>query len=435
MAELVSSEEDGAWEGESDDEPARGAKGRKGAAAGKGKGVARRKQPVRAAGRVVTNGAARRARSISPDDDLGGNDFSDLPLRPDHASRPFYVMPLNRTIVLEAFHPLANQAADFLIAIAEPVSRPQHMHEYKLTMHSLYAAVSVGLDTNDIIDVLSRLSKVPVPAEIIDFIRDCTTSYGKVKLVLKHNRYYVESTEAEPLHKLLGDATVRKCRVVDGEQMDVDEPVLGQDKAPSKGDLVIPGTTKPAQPAADAAAPVDGEGEGEEADPGREAEDIFGTLVDLERDDDRNLDDDAVHTFEVKASEIEVLKREALRLDYPMLEEYDFRNDRHNADLEIDLKPTTQIRPYQEKSLSKMFGNGRARSGIIVLPCGAGKTLVGITAACTIKKSCIVLCTSGVSVMQWKTEFQRWSTIADRQIAVFTADQKEKVRRPSLCSR
>jgi DNA excision repair protein ERCC-3 len=37
----------------------------------------------------------------------------------------------------------------------------------------------------------------------------------------------------------------------------------------------------------------------------------------------------------------------------------------------------------------------RARSGIIILPCGAGKTLVGITACCTIKKSCLVLCTSG----------------------------------------
>ena len=78
-----------------------------------------------------------------------------------------------------------------------------------------------------------------------------------------------------------------------------------------------------------------------------------------------------------------------------MLEEYDFRNDQINANLEIDLKPVTVIRPYQEKSLSKMFGNGRARSGIIVLPCGAGKTLVGITAACTIKKSTLVLCTSG----------------------------------------
>lgn len=47
-----------------------------------------------------------------------------------------------------------------------------------------------------------------------------------------------------------------------------------------------------------------------------------------------------------------------------------------------------------------MFGNGRARSGIIVLPCGAGKTLVGITAAQTIKKSTLVVCTSNVAVEQ-----------------------------------
>jgi DNA excision repair protein ERCC-3 len=39
-------------------------------------------------------------------------------------------------------------------------------------------------------------------------------------------------------------------------------------------------------------------------------------------------------------------------------------------------------------------GGGRAKSGIIVLPTGAGKTLVGITAACTIKKSTLVLCTN-----------------------------------------
>jgi DNA excision repair protein ERCC-3 len=110
-----------------------------------------------------------------------------------------------------------------------------------------------------------------------------------------------------------------------------------------------------------------------------------------------------------------------------MLEEYDFRNDTVNANLDIDLKPSTTIRPYQETSLSKMFGNGRARSGIIVLPCGAGKTLVGITAACTIKKSCLCLCTSSVSVMQWKKEFMKWSNVTDKQIAVFTADQKEKV--------
>jgi len=41
-----------------------------------------------------------------------------------------------------------------------------------------------------------------------------------------------------------------------------------------------------------------------------------------------------------------------------MLEEYDFHNDTVNPNLDIDLKPATIIRPYQEKSLSKMFGNG-----------------------------------------------------------------------------
>lgn len=50
-------------------------------------------------------------------------------------------------------------------------------------------------------------------------------------------------------------------------------------------------------------------------------------------------------------------------LNYPMLEEYDFRNDTVNPDLNIDLKPHVQQRPYQEKSMAKMFGNGRARSG------------------------------------------------------------------------
>ncbi len=50
-------------------------------------------------------------------------------------------------------------------------------------------------------------------------------------------------------------------------------------------------------------------------------------------------------------------------LNYPMLEEYDFRNDTVNADLNIELKPHVQHRPYQEKSMAKMFGNGRARSG------------------------------------------------------------------------
>lgn len=63
-----------------------------------------------------------------------------------------------------------------------------------------------------------------------------------------------------------------------------------------------------------------------------------------------------------------------------------------------------------------------------MLPCGAGKTLVGITAACTVKKSILVLCTSSVSVEQWRAQFRQWTNIKEDQISRFTSDCKENVR-------
>ena len=73
--------------------------------------------------------------------------------------RPIWVCPDGR-IFLETFSPAYKNAEDFMIAIAEPVCRPETVHEYVLTPHSLYAAVSVGLTTDKIIQYLSVLSKV-----------------------------------------------------------------------------------------------------------------------------------------------------------------------------------------------------------------------------------------------------------------------------------
>ncbi|KAI0329109.1 DNA helicase [Cubamyces sp. BRFM 1775] len=343
-------------------------------------------------------------------------DFSWLHLKPDHTSRPIWISPEDGHIILEAFSPIAEQAQDFLVAISEPVSRPAFIHEYKLTSYSLYAAVSVGLQTEDIIEVLNRLSKVPVPDSIVDFIRERTLSYGKVKLVLKHNKYYVESSHPETLQILLKDKIIREARVHSAPtDNSIRAATFTTSKAPVKGNLVIPGT-KEGEKKDDVANGKNG---------AKTDAELFTSVVGVENDEVEE-DDDNVHAFEIDDAKIDDVKKRCNELEYPMLEEYDFRNDTVNANLDIDLKPSTVIRPYQETSLSKMFGNGRARSGIIVLPCGAGKTLVGITAACTIKKSCLVLCTSSVSVMQWRQQFIQWSNVTDKQIAVFTADQKEK---------
>lgn len=65
-------------------------------------------------------------------------------------------------------------------------------------------------------------------------------------------------------------------------------------------------------------------------------------------------------------------------------------------------------------------------SGVIVLPCGAGKSLVGVTACCTVRKRALVLCNSGVSVEQWKQQFKMWSTADDSIICRFTSEAKDK---------
>ncbi|KAL3645669.1 General transcription and DNA repair factor IIH helicase subunit xpb1 [Castilleja foliolosa] len=317
-------------------------------------------------------------------------DFSKLELKPDHVNRPLWACADGR-IFLETFSPLYKQAYDFLIAIAEPVCRPESMHEYNLTPHSLYAAVSVGLETETIISVLNKLSKTKLPKEMIDFIHGSTVNYGKVKLVLKKNKYLVESPFPEVLKKLLKD------------------DVIGRARISSEGNHGSDGFTV-----------------------GKSAGEIEGAHDELldEADLAAAAEEKETHAFEIDPAQVENVKQRCLpnALNYPMLEEYDFRNDTVNPDLDMELKPQAQPRPYQEKSLSKMFGNGRARSGIIVLPCGAGKSLVGVSAASRIKKSCLCLATNAVSVDQWAFQFKLWSTIKEEQICRFTSDSKERFR-------
>ena len=264
------------------------------------------------------------------------------------------------------------------------------MHEYRISKPSLHAAMSVGLETSDIIEVLERLSKIPLPQKLRQQITEWTSSYGKIRLVLKHNRYFLESSVPDFLRRLLNDETIGPCRVLHDDEQQGEE-IFGVEKV-ARRDFLIPGTeeARRAERAENGELAMNGD-----AAPrtGRERDDVIGAVIGIDENDEAD-EDDAVHSFEVSGERMEDVRRRCTDIDLPALEEYDFRNDTLNPNLDIQLKPTTVIRPYQETSLAKMFGNGRARSGIIVLPCGAGKTLVGITAACTIKKSTLVLCTS-----------------------------------------
>lgn len=331
------------------------------------------------------------------DDDAALKDFTHLPLRKDHVNRPVYVTNDMR-ILLETFSPLYKPAYEFLVGIAEPVSRPEQIHEYRLTPYALYAAVSIGMTTDSIISNLKRLCKTELPSDVETFIRNCTKTYGQTKLVLKKGRYLVQTSEDHILKTFLSDHEISHARVPDS--------VAGVSKVDDADDpgVILPGAEEAASDGATLAAlakALNDEGDDEEVNSTVEKKPML--------------------EFEVRPDKVEHVKRRAIDLDYPLMEEYDFRNDTVNPSIDLNLKPKAKIRPYQEKSLQKMFGNGRARSGVIVLPCGAGKSLVGVTAACTVKKPVLCLCTSSVSVEQWRYQFSSWSTLPTEKIGRFVA--------------
>lgn len=80
-----------------------------------------------------------------------------------------------------------------------------------------------------------------MPEAITTFIRERTLSYGKVKLVLKHNKYFVESSHPDTLQLLLKDSIIRNARVTT-QATDSKMTTFTTAKAPVKGNLVIPGT-------------------------------------------------------------------------------------------------------------------------------------------------------------------------------------------------
>lgn len=79
----------------------------------------------------LPSAAKKTAETIvnSVEDEFGAKDYrSQMNLKVDHASRPLWVAP-DGHIFLESYSPVYRHAHDFMIAIAEPVCRPTHLHE------------------------------------------------------------------------------------------------------------------------------------------------------------------------------------------------------------------------------------------------------------------------------------------------------------------
>ncbi|TQL47059.1 DNA excision repair protein ERCC-3 [Homoserinimonas aerilata] len=114
------------------------------------------------------------------------------------------------------------------------------------------------------------------------------------------------------------------------------------------------------------------------------------------------------------------LKQQLLKLGWPA-EDLAGYTPGTPHDIELDTADW-HLRPYQEQAVDNFFEHG---SGVVVLPCGAGKTLVGAGAMAAVKANTLILVTNTVSARQWRSELLRRTNLTEDEIGEYSGQVKE----------
>jgi DNA excision repair protein ERCC-3 len=134
-------------------------------------------------------------------------------------------------------------------------------------------------------------------------------------------------------------------------------------------------------------------------------------------------------SFRIDPAHRGVLKQALIGVGYPA---EDLAGYTEGAVLPVHLRGVTrsglpfQVRDYQREAADTFYAGGDVRggSGVIVLPCGAGKTIVGIAAMALMQRSTLVLTTGITAVKQWHRELLERTDLTEEQIAEYTGETK-----------
>jgi DNA excision repair protein ERCC-3 len=135
------------------------------------------------------------------------------------------------------------------------------------------------------------------------------------------------------------------------------------------------------------------------------------------------------HTLRVRPGYRGLLKQRLRTLGYPPT---DMAGYLPGAPLALALRGDTRSgrpfspRPYQQAAAQSFCRDGaHGGSGVIVLPCGAGKTVVGLAVMARLRTQTLILCPHTTAVHQWREELLDKTTLEPHQVGEYTGERKE----------
>jgi len=270
-----------------------------------------------------------------------------------HPENPLIVQS-DGTILLEVDNLRFVPARDSLSRFAELEKSPEHIHTYRVTPISLWNAASLGLESNEVLNDLTRYSKYELPQNIDFEITDLMSRYGKLKLSTDGDLLRLESIDPLIITEIWNSDEIR--------------PYLDE-------------------------------------------------LVDN-------------YTIRITPMNRGFIKQSLIKLGYPVEDLAGYTSGRHFG---ITLRETALsgqsfvLRKFQHEAVDAFYAGGTERggSGTVVLPCGSGKTIIGIGAMAKCSSMTLILTTNITALRQWRQELLDKTTISPDDIGEYSGERKE----------
>ena len=285
------------------------------------------------------------------------------------------------TILLEVESDFYSECRDWLSRFAELVRSPEHVHTYKITPIAIWNAAASGLKSQKVLEVLATFSKYQLPQNIVTDIHDWFSRYGKLKLekITDEGRNDVKS-------------------------FNVDDPSPLINSPYSNANLLILSS--------------------------------FDDILITEIYNNKSINKYVLHKLNSNNLLIDAeyrgrIKNALIKIGYPVEDLVGYvTGDPLPIKLRDRIVSTGEkfcLRRYQYDASEAFYvsGSERGGSGVVVMPCGAGKTIVGIDIISKICQETLIIGSSTVGVRQWIRELVEKSFIDRKMIGEYTGDLKE----------
>lgn len=286
------------------------------------------------------------------------------------------IVQSDRTLLLDVHAPLAEECRAALIPFAELVRSPEHLHTYQISSLSLWNAESSGFTGEQAVEGLKKFSRYEIPQSVVVWIEETSGRFGKLRLVqgpsvensdgIKEEYLYLVSNSPYVFKQIEANAFARKFLV-----------------------------------------------------PCECAEEFSAGLSEKEK----------TFCFKLLLTDRGIIKQNLLKIGWPVKDDVPLQD---GFPLEINLRKTTfsgrsfEVREYQKAAANALVGNKGPGTGFgtIVLPCGAGKTIVGMEIMSLLKTNTLIVTTNITAVHQWIDELIDKTDLDASQIAEYTGENK-----------